>query len=445
MESQNTLTKESIPKLIKQIAVPASVGFFFNTMFNIVDTYWGGMVSTQALAALSLSFPVFFIIIAFGTGFSTGTTALIANALGAEKKEEAGALAAQGISFSILLSIILTIVGLLLSPKLFILLGAEGEYLSLSLQYMNVIFYGTLFFMLVYALNAVLNALGDTKTFRNFLIAGFFLNLLLDPWFMFGWLGFPALGLPGVAYATIFIQLLGCIYMSYRVAKVHLISGKTLKDFLPTLSVYKEIARQSIPASLNMVTVGLGIFIITYFISQFGEVVVAAYGIATRVEQIFLLPTIGISIATLTLIGQANGAGDMSRVQEILRVCLRYGAYIMTVGTIMIFLFARPLMDFFTNDGAVIDAGTTYLRIAAFLTWAYAIMFTNVSALQGMKRPMFALWIGLGRQIVGPLIVFTIFAHYFGSLGIWWGIALVNWSAALVTIFYVRKVFARLR
>lgn len=445
METNNTLTSDSVPTLIKRIAIPASIGFLFNTMFNVIDTVYGGMVSTQALAALSISFPIFFIIIAFGTGFSTGTTALIANSLGAGKKDEAGALAVQGISFSVLLSVFITAAGLLLSPTLFMLLGADGDYLSLSLDYMNVIFYGTLFFMLVYALNAVLNALGDTKTFRNFLVVGFFLNLLLDPWFMFGWFGFPALGLSGVAYATILIQAFGCIYMSYRVAKVHLISGKTFKDFLPAFSVYKEIARQGIPASLNMVTVGLGIFIITYFISQFGEVFVAAYGIATRIEQIFLLPTIGLSIAALSLVGQANGAGDMKRVHEILRFCLRYGLYIMSVGTVCIFFFAKPLMDFFTDDMAVIDAGTFYLRITAFLTWAYVIMFTNTSTLQGMKRPMFALWIGLFRQIVAPIIVFTLFAKFFGVHGIWWGIAVITWSAALLTIVYIRRVFAHLR
>jgi Na+-driven multidrug efflux pump len=194
-----------------------------------------------------------------------------------------------------------------------------------------------------------------------------------------------------------------------------------------------------------MVTVGLGIFIITYFISHFGEVFVAAYGIATRIEQIFLLPTIGLSIAALSLVGQANGAGDMKRVHEILRLCLRYGLYIMTAGTVCIFFFAQPLMDFFTNDSAVINAGTFYLRIAAFLTWAYVIMFTNTSALQGMKRPMFALWLGLFRQIVAPVIIFTLFSKFFGVHGIWWGIAVITWSATLITIFYLRHVFAHLR
>ncbi len=122
------LTTGDIPKQIRAIAVPASVGFFFNTMYNVVDTYFGGLASTDALAALSLSFPVFFIIIALGTGVSTGATALIANAVGERDEDKARIYASQAISFSILVSLFLTIIGYHISPFLFQLLGAQGQY-----------------------------------------------------------------------------------------------------------------------------------------------------------------------------------------------------------------------------------------------------------------------------------------------------------------------------
>jgi Na+-driven multidrug efflux pump len=136
------LTTEPIPELVRRIAIPASIGYFFNTMYNVVDTYFAGLISTQALASLSLSLPVFFIIIATGTGVSTGATALIANALGAGKREEARLYAAQAISFGILTALALTVFGLLVSPFLFRVLGAEGEYLSMVLDYMNTLFLG---------------------------------------------------------------------------------------------------------------------------------------------------------------------------------------------------------------------------------------------------------------------------------------------------------------
>lgn len=445
-KEKNRLVHENIPKLIKEMGIPASIGFFFNTMYNVVDTFYGGLVSTEALAALSLSFPVFFIIIALSSGLSTGVTALISNCLGANKIKEARKLAIQSISLTVLLSIIITFIGLYSSPYLFTLLGASGNYLSLSLEYMNVIFYGTVFFLVIYTFNAILNSIGDTKTFRNFLIFGFFLNLLLDPWFMFGWFGFPALGIAGVAWATVIIQAIGCIYLGIKVSKTHLLSDHKLHNFIPEKKAIKEISKQGIPASLNMFTIGIGIFIITYFISIFGSAAVAAYGIATRVEQIFLLPAIGLTIATLTLVGTNNGAKKFSRVSETIKVATKYGLLIMTLGTVLIFIFANQFMDIFTNDKEVISIGANYLRIAAFITWAYAILFINVSALQGMKKPMYALWIGLFRQIIAPIIVFWILVNQFnlGIYGIWIGIFVITWTAAIITLFYSRHVLNKL-
>jgi putative MATE family efflux protein len=441
----NRLTAESIPKLVRDIAVPASVGFFFNTMYNVVDTYFGGMISTQALASLSLSFPVFFIVIAMGTGISTGTTALIANALGAGRTEESGLYAVQGMTFGSLTAIALTGIGIWACPTMFRILGASDEYLVMVLTYMNTIFAGTIFFILMYMLNALLNGIGETRPFRNFLIAGFFMNIILDPWFIYGGFGLPAMGIIGIALATVIIQVIGCAYLGFEVHRTGLISGRALKDFFPKPGFFREIARQGFPASVNMLTVGMGIFVITYFVSHFGKEAVAAYGIAMRVEQIVLVPTIGLNIATLTLVAQNNGAGRFDRVHEALRTCLKYGAYVMVIGSLAVFIGARPLMGFFTSEGSVVNVGSTYLRIDALVLYAYVVLFVHVAVLQGIKRPMFAVWIGLYRQIAAPFILFWAVTEVldFGLLGIWWGIFAITWSAAVLTLLYARSLLKK--
>jgi putative MATE family efflux protein len=375
-----------------------------------------------------------------GTGVSTGTTALIANALGAERSEEARLFAVQGITFGILTAIALTALGIYASPFLFRILGASSEYLVMAVTYMNTIFLGTIFFILLYMLNAVLNGMGETRPFRNFLAVGFLLNLVLDPWFIYGGFGLPAMGIFGIALATVVIQGIGCVYLGHRVSKTGLVSNCTVRDVFPKPGPFKEIARQGLPASFNMLTVGMGIFVITYFVSHFGKEAVAAYGIAMRIEQIVLVPTIGLNIATLTLVAQNNGAGLFDRVQETLQKCLKYGAYIMAAGSAAILLGAPVLMGFFTDDESVIRIGATYLRIDALVLYAYVLLFVHVAALQGMKKPMVAVWIGLYRQIVAPIVLFTILTRVFpfGLLGIWWGIFAITWSAAIVTFFYAR-------
>ncbi|THB69278.1 MAG: MATE family efflux transporter [Desulfovibrio sp.] len=438
MAETNDLTTGPIPGLIRKVAVPASVGFFFYTMYNVVDTFFAGEISTTAIAALSLAFPVFFIILSVGSGLSVGGTALIANALGEGDKDQARKIAIQGLSFGIIAALVLTIVGLSLAPPLFRLLGASEEYLSICLDYMNVIFCGSVFFLVVYMTNSVLQAQGDTKTFRNFLILGCVLNCGLDPWFIYGGLGVPAMGISGIALATVLIQAVGCCYLLWRACRSGLLSLRYPKEFIPNGRAFLEIAKQGLPAAVNYMTIGLGIFVITYFLSWFGETAVAAYGIATRVEQIVLMPTIGLNIATLSIVAQNNGAGHLDRIRETVLASLKYGALIMSLGTILVFCFAETMMAVFSDDPAVIGAGSDYLRIAAFVLYAYVVLFVITASLQGVKKPMYAIWIGLYRQIAMPMAVMYLLTRVLdvGLDGIWWAIFTITWSAVVVTVAY---------
>ena len=248
------------------------------------------------------------------------------------------------------------------------------------------------------------------------------------------------MGLTGVAWATILIQLMSTLFMSMRVIQSGLICRECWNMFIPRRHYFLEIAKQGFPASLNTMTIAIGIFIITWFISKYGQAAVAAYGIATRVDQIALLPIMGLTTATLTLVGQNNGAAKYQRCREVYRKANLYGLFITTISMIIVFFFPHAIMQIFTEDAAVLDIGTFYLRISAFIYWAYIILFVAVAALQGLKRPLYAIWIGLYRQILAPALVFYALASLLGMglVGIWWGIFLVTWSATIFTVLYVR-------
>jgi putative MATE family efflux protein len=441
------LLNQPIPRLIRKLAIPTSVGYFFNTMYNVVDTFYGGLVSTQAIAALSLSFPVFFLIISVGAGISTGATALIGHALGAGNDKEARFLAGQTISFGVLHGFLVMGVGLWIAPHLFRMLGASGVVLSLALEYMDTVFLGSVFFLVNYVLNAILNSTGDSRSFRNFLVIGFFLNLGLDPWFLYGGLGVPTLGVAGIAWATVLVQALGNVYMLSRVKHAGMLTGFVWHELIPRRRAYVELARQGFPSSLNMMTVALGIFIITWFVARFGSEAVAAYGIATRIEQIAILPVMGMNVAVLAIVAQNHGARRLERVVDTIRTALRAGLLLMSVGTAGVFIFARPLMLLFSRDERVIAVGVSYLRIEAFVLAAYIILYCCVAVLQGLKRPVFPVIIGLMRQIVLPVPVFYLLSVTmgFGLLGIWWGIFGVTWGAAAIALCYVAKIVSGLK
>ena len=438
----SSLTTEPVPGLLLSLAIPSSIGFFFNTMYNVVDTFVAGYLSTQALASLSISAPIFFALIAISMGVGSGATALIANALGSNDSDAAKQYVKQTISFGALLGIALSVLGILFVPFLLTLLGAKGEYLNTASNYLVTIICGSVFITMTFMFNAILNATGDTKSYRNVLIAGFFINSLLSPTLAFGWFGFPVLGISGVAIATVATSALGALYLWFKVRETGLVIKESGNQYLPDIKTYLDIAGQGFPASLSLMTISVGAFIITYFVSAFGESVVAGYGVGLRIEQIVLIPGIGINIAVLTLIGQNNGAKKYDRVREIIRVAIRYSLYISTFAAAFIFICSGYVMGFFTDDQAVIDSGIGYLSVAALITWAYGILFVTDSVFRGLKRPLFPFLMGIFRQIILPFpalwLVTTVLAV--GVTGVWWSIFVIVWMAAIIAMIYIKNV-----
>ena len=202
------LTKDSIPILVRKLAIPASVGTLFQTLYNIVDTYFAGKISPEALSALSKSFPIYFIIVATTIGVTIAGTSLIGNSIGEKDEKKVFYYFTNIIYFGIFISVIISIIGLIFSKSIFIAMGSTREVTNYGLEYTNVIFSGTFIFILVVSLNSFLHAEGDTKTFRNALIISFFLNIILNPILIFGFLIIPAFGIKGIGIATIISQLI---------------------------------------------------------------------------------------------------------------------------------------------------------------------------------------------------------------------------------------------
>ena len=219
MNQTLSLTRDPIPGLIKKIALPASVGTFFQTMYNIVDTFYAGKISPEALSALAKSFPIYFIIIAACIGVTVGGTSLIANSIGEGSREKVLSYFSHTIIYGILISILVTLLGLKFSEDVFLLMGSTNEVVLLGLKYTDVIFSGSIIFILVVALNALLHAEGDTKTYRNILILSFFLNIILNPLFIYGFAFIPSMGVMGIGIATIVSQLIALLILIFKILK----------------------------------------------------------------------------------------------------------------------------------------------------------------------------------------------------------------------------------
>ena len=360
MSTSIKLTKDPIWFLLRKVTIPASVGSLFQTFYNLVDTWFAGKISAEAIGAIAKSFPIYFTIIAVGVGIGAATNAMIGNAIGEKKERVASMYIAQSLIFALVISVFVTLFGLNASNFLLGVMGSDPTGIALTREYLDIIFYGTFIVMIQISLNGTLNAQGDTKSYRNVLIFSFFLNIFLNPLFIWGYGIIPAFGIAGLAIATVISQSIGTIYLAYKVNNCKIREYLKLACFIPKLEYLNPITKQSVPVMFSMLFIGVGIFNILYFIGQFGDLATAGYGAALRVEQVFLLPVIGLNTAVLSTGGQNFGAKAYDRIRELYTKALLFGSTFMVAAGIILFFGAEFFVSLFTDNLEAITHGKIY-------------------------------------------------------------------------------------
>jgi len=434
-------------KKIRIIALPAMIGFLFNTLFNVVDNFFAGQIGTDAISGMTLAFPVFMLLLSLASGMGNGLNALAAIAIGEKDSLKFHKLFKNSLFIALIFSVIIPFIAPNLAEWVFNLQGASDQAIHYGLRYISIVMIGFFFFILNFTFNGILYAQGDTKPFRNFLIVASILNVILNPLLIHGFLFIPGLDTMGIALATIIVQALGSIYLYYEVNQSSWGSfSKSFKERIEIPSI-KALLHQGIPSSLNIATIALGIFVINYYVQLYGgNTTLAAYGIAIRIEQLALVPTLGINVAVVTLVGQSFGAKNINKIFKIWMRATIFGLSIMIAGLIIVFPFAPYFISFFDQNPDVIESGTRYLRIEAIAFLSYVILNISISMLQGIKKPMFALWIGIYRQLL-PIVLFYFLGTTLsmGIDGVWWGIVIINWTAVIITLFYSMVTLSNVR
>ncbi|MDC0057351.1 MATE family efflux transporter [Alphaproteobacteria bacterium] len=436
------LIEDPIMQLFIKIAVPSSVGTIFMTLYNVVDTFFAGKISAEALAALAQTFPVYFIIIALGVGLSIGTTSLIANAIGEKEDTKASYYLAQSIILAIIAFIIVSLVGIYLGPSIILIMNDSLVIMNLSMDYLNIIFLGSIFIFIQMTVNSSLTAMGDTKSNRNVLIVSFFLNIFLNPLFIFGYGFIPAMGIKGIALSTIASQALGTLYILYKVTKTDLSKYLYLNCFKPKFIILIDLLKQGIPASLGMMMISVGVFIILFFIGQYGDLALAGYGTAIRYEQLYLLPVLGLNTAVLSMVGQNFGAKKINRINEIYNKALLFGCGFMFCSAFIIYFSAETAVGLFTNNRDVIKYGTTYLQITALMEPVYPIFFISNALIQGLKKANIVMYLSLGRMVILPIIVLWYLIFYLESSFefVFWGLLIINWIYGIFVLLFTKSI-----
>ena len=432
-QSQITLTEGPILGHLLRLSIPASIGMLFNTLYNLTDFWFAGKVSNDALAGVSIAGSVFFLLLAIGLGIQTGASAVMASEIGAGEKNKAADWADHVFGLSLVLSLVIGLLSFFLAQPLIILLGAEPNVAPLSLEYTTITFSGAVTFILTFAAAGALMAFGNTKANRNALVVGFFANILLNPLLTFT----LDMGVSGLAWATVLIKAASAIYLYQILVRE---TGRICKPRF-ALEPWLNLLRQVLPASFNMITIVLGGFITVMLIGRFGSAHVAGYSVGLRIEQVLLLPALGLNAAVMAIAGQNYGARNAQRVLDTYTTALKVGLA-MSIVSVPIMLFLSPtLMALFSDDSSIQATGSSYLRLDAIAFYAYVVLFLSTAVLQSMKKPLFPTVLAIARQLVVPVSINVLLIVYlnYPMMSVFYTIVSVVVVASIVAYWYTMR------
>lgn len=420
------LTQGHISGHFRRLAIPAAVGMLFSTLYNVVDTFYAGYFGTQAQAGLAVGFQAFFILVAIGFGLSSAMSALVGNAKGRRDAADARHLAAQGIGLGVMATVAMMIIAAFAGPVLIAVVSEPGGYREAGLGYFYWLVFALPGFIIGPTANGILQARGDTRSLQRALVVAFFVNVGLNPLLMFGVPGvIGGMGFNGIALATIISQTGVAAYVLWQVFGRSMMQDLKWAEFMPVPAKYYEIIAQAFPAGFALLVTFSSGFIVQYALKDHGEAALAAYGITMRVEQLFLLPALGISISLVPIAAQNFGAGNYDRVRAAFHRCWILGV----VGTTLAFPFlwfgGGWAARVFSSDPEVIRVSALFLKVEAAILPIYVVLFSINSLLQALKQAAWTMWIGIYRQWIGIALFIWLFAYVIdgGLTGIRLGIA----------------------
>ncbi len=431
------------PLLVK-FSLPAIVAMLVNATYNIVDTAFVGKLGHEAIAALTLVWPLQLTMIALSFGVGVGANSLIARLLGAGDKRQANHAAAQAFLLGVFSGLVVMAVALLWTDPILRLLGARPDTLPLAREYMRTLmwFAPLVFFPMV--ANNLLRAEGNPVLAMSVMIISGCTNILLDPLFIFGIGPFPALGVRGAAVATVIARFVAAVLFICCFAGKRSGYRFRLRHFIPWPRLWGRIYAVGAPSMVIQLSGSVVATVANNILAGFGSIPLAAYGVVFRLFSFAFLPCLGLSQGTLSLTGYNFGAGKLTRVREIIRKGALSATAITTFFSVLFIAVPRFLVALFNREPVFLDLASHGLRVAALAFAPVGALVVFTAFFQGIGRAVPAMCLSLARQVLFFLPALILLAHLFGVEGFWFAIPISDVLAAVASVVWTAAMFRRL-
>ncbi len=446
-EVQHEILNGNVLKAAFILGWPMMVTSLMQTGYNLADTFWVGHLakgSGVAIAALNVGWPLIFMFMSFAMGFGTAGTALVSQYTGAKNKKMVIKVSGQMLFFSMILSVILSVTGLALLPFIINAIGPPQSVTNITIAYTSIIFVSIPFMFITVVFTMILRGWGDTVTPMYLNGITLAINVILDPIMIFGWLGFPEMGVVGAALATLISRII------FAALSIHwLFSGRleirlTRESLRPDWGIVKRIIRIGLPSSIGMTFTSIGFVVLMFIVANvpYPDPVyaLAAYGIGNRIINLTFIIVDGLAFSLTTIVGQNIGAGKYERAMESYWKIALASFSILWIFSAVFLIAPGPIISAFTNDPDTIKNGIVFMSIIPLGMPFFSLFRSSVGLFSGAGRTEFNMMMAIVRLWIMRLPLCYILGMSMGASGVWYGMAISNMLSALFGVILAQTV-----
>lgn len=446
--AENKMGTQPMLRLIISMSLPAMFSMLVQALYNVVDSYFVAQINENALTAVSLAFPIQTLLIALSGGTGIGINSLVSRRLGEGRKGEASSAATHGLLLGVFNWVIFLIFGLFFSRMFFESFTSTQEVVEMGTQYMSIVCIFSFGIFIEMNMEKVLQATGNMIYPMLFQLTGAVANIILDPIFIFGYLGVPAMGITGAAVATVIGQILAMLFASFIIFRKEHEVDITFRKFRLNWRVIKEIYIVGFPSIVMQAIGSVMVMGLNAILMTFSETAVAVLGVYYKLQSFVFMPVFGLTAGVMPIMGYNFGAKKKARLMSCLKIGCIIALAIMMLGTVLFWIIPDQLLLIFNASSDMLGIGVPALETISlcFIPAAMGIMFSTI--FQAVGKGAYSLVISVLRQLVVILPVAFFMAQTDVLVNVWYAfpIAEVFSFVASIWLFYLlyKKVIKNL-
>ena len=438
--NENKLGTMSIPKLLFQVSFPIVVSMFIQSMYNLVDSYYIGKINEDAFTAISIAFPIQNIMIGIAVGTGVGMNSLISRYLGEKNYEKSNRTAETGLALAIIYGIILLILSRFLPRPFLSAQTTDENIIAYGIEYLEIVMGFSMGVFIQIFLERTLQSTGRSIFTMLTQLIGAVLNIILDPIFIFGYFGLPAMGVKGAAIATVMGQIIGALFGCFFEYKFN--EEITIKKPVLDLDIVKGIYVVGVPSMITITIQSFTIYVLNKMLSAISTSAIAALGAYFKVQSFVFMPIFGVNNGLVPIVAYNYGAKNKDRILKTIKLAFITVTFMMIFVSAIIMIFPREILGIFSAGDKMLEIGIPMLRICA-LSYIFAgISIVGTAVFQAFGNGILTLFDSILRQIIVLLPVAYIAVKFFTVNEIWWGYVIAEFASTLFVI-YLMNTFVR--